>query len=202
MAKIRRRPQVKSRAAIKQALGATRKAASTDRPGTKATAQIKKRRPVQRIPFKKGFGEAFDVEDIAKRKRQFQRQQRENKLRARSIVRRDVSTGRQAAGRSRFARGVRVATKRLKQFAEFGQLEVIREQAVSSSWVRMIHLVQLGKQPALAISFHDGFTALYPTTNIRDYEAMSRAASKGGYIWATLYFGRPGQGAPYQSVSF
>lgn len=164
--------------------------------------RIRRIRPQQRIKFKKGFGEALDKADIAKRKKQFERQQRENKVKARSIAGRDVATGRQAQRRSRFARGVRVATKRLKQFAEFGQLEIIREQHVTSSWVSMIHLVQLAGKPALAISFHDGFTALYPTTNIRDYETMSAAASKGGYIWATLYHGRPGQGAPYQSIGF
>ena len=159
-------------------------------------------RPQQKIKLRIGHGKPLDPEDIATRKRQFQRQQRENKAKVRSLVRRDVATGRQASRRSQFKRGVAVATTRLKQFAEIGEMEVIREKAVSSSWVSMIHLVKLRGQPALAVTFRSGFTALYPTTNIRDYEAMSAAASKGGYIWAALYHGRPGQGAPYQQIGF
>lgn len=189
MATIRKRP-------------ATRKAASTMRPGTKVTPQSRKRRPQQKITFKKGFGKPLAQADIEKRSRQFLRQQRENKVIARSIIGRDVATGRQAARRVTFKRGQRVATTRLKQFAEFGNLEVIREVRVSSSWVSMIHLVQMRNGPGLAITFRDGFTALYPTTNIRDYEIMAAAASKGKYIWFALYHGIPGAGAPYQSIGF
>ncbi len=189
MAKLRKRP-------------ATRKAASTLRPGTKPVPQARKRRPQEKITFRKGFGKATKQADIEKRSRQFIRQQRENKIIARSLVGRDVATGRQAAGRVTFKRGQQVAGKRLKQFAEFGNLEVIREVRVTSSWVSMIHLVQMRNGPGLAITFRDGFTALYPTTNIRDYEIMSAAASKGKYIWRALYHGIPGAGAPYQSIGF
>ena len=193
----------KRQAAIKKfAIGRTRKAADTTRPGTKATAQAKKRRPQQKIKTKEGFGKPFDADDIAKRKRQIQRQQRENKVKVRSLVGRDVARGRQASTRVVFKRGTRIAAKKLKQFAEFGAFEVIREKRVTSSWVSMIHLVMLQNGPALAISFHNGFTALYPTTNVRDYEIMAAAASKGGYIWRALYHGRPGQGVPYQSIGF
>jgi len=184
-------------------LARTRLASSTTRPGTKPTPQIRKATPQQKIVFKKGFGKQFSPEDIAKRKKQFQRQQRENKKIARSLVKRDPSRGRQSARRSKFKRGQAVATKRLKLFrANIGELEVIKEMNVSSSWVSKIHLVMVSRRPALAITFHDEFVALYPTTNIRDYEAMSRSASKGGYIWAALYHGRPGQGVAYQSIGF
>ncbi len=178
----------------------TRLASATTRPGTKPVPQARKRRPQQKITFKKGFGKPTKQADIEKRSRQFLRQQRENKVIARSLVGRDVATGRQASRRVTFKRGGRVAAERLKQFAEFGNLEVIREKRVSSSWVSMIHLIQMRNGPGLAITFRDGFTALYPTTNIRDYEIMAAAASKGKYIWIALYHGIPGSGAPYQSV--
>ncbi len=152
--------------------------------------------PQQKIRFRKG------VADAAKRAQQFDRQQRENQRIARSIVKRDVATGRQAVSRVTFKRGVKVAAGRLKQFAGFGELEVIREMNVTSSWVSQIHLVNFRRQPALAITFRSGFTALYPTTNIRDYEVMSAAASKGKFIWASLYHGIPGAGAPYISIGF
>jgi hypothetical protein len=173
-------------------------------PAIRLAPKVKTRRirPQQKIKFKMGFGKADVAADIAKRKKQFQRQQRENLARARSLVGRDPATGRQAVSRVTFKRGARVSAGRLKQFAEFGELEVIREMRVTSHWVSQIHLVVFRNQPALAITFRSGFTALYPTTNIRDYERMSASASKGGYIWATLYHGRPGAGAPYISIGF
>ncbi len=145
--------------------------------------------PQQKITFKKGFGGALSAGAIKKRHQQFLRQQRELKVKVRSIV-------------ARKGRGVKVAAKRLKQFAGFGEMEVIRERKVSSSWVSMIHLVKYQNRPALAITFRSGFVALYTTSNVRDYEAMSRAASKGKYVWAALYHGRPGAGAPYVSIGF
>lgn len=198
---MRRNPKIR-RLAIKQARGTTRKAAATTRPGTKATAQAKKRRPQQKIKLRVGHGLPFDPEDIKTRERQFLRQQRENKVKVRSLVRRDAATGRQATSRVNFQRGQRVAATRLKQFAEFGEMEVIREVNVTSSWVSQVHLVKFRNQPALAVTFRSGFVALYPTTNIRDYEAMSGSASKGKYIWAALYHGVPGAGAPYISIGF
>lgn len=173
-------------------------------PAIRQAPKIKTRRlrPQQKIKFKMGFGEADKAADIAKRKQQFQRQQRDNVRKAKSLVGRDPATGRQAASRVSFKRGVKVAAGRLKQFAEFGELEVIREQRVTSSWVSTIHLVVFRNQPALAITFKSGFTALYPTTNIRDYEVMAAAASKGGYVWAALYHGVPGAGTPYISIGF
>jgi len=174
--------------------------ANTARPGTKPTPQSRKRRPQQKIKFAKGFGKPLKPADIKKRHQQFLRQQRENKVKVQSLVGRDYSTGRQAAGRTKFLRGAKIKTSRLKQFAEYGQMAIIREERVSSSWVSKIYLIMLQNGPALAISFRDGFTALYPSTNIRDYEAMSAAASKGGYIWAALYHGYKGQGAPYQEL--
>jgi hypothetical protein len=187
----------------------TRLASSTTRPGTKKTPQVRKRRPQQKIKLTVGFGKPLDKADIAKRKKQFERQQRENKAKARSLVRRDVARGRQASSRVTFKRGT-VGAQRLKQFAEIGNLEVVTdsrgrrmEKRVTSSWVSMIHLVMLRNGPALAITFRkSGFVALYPTTNITDYESMSRAASKGGWIWAVLYHGKPGRGVPYQSIGF
>jgi len=164
--------------------------------------RIQRRRPQQKIKLKVGFGKPMVAADIAKRKKQFQRQQRENKTIARSLLKRDVARGRQDVRRVTFKRGQRVAATRLKQFAEFGELEVIRETNVTSSWVASIHLVLVAGEPALAITFHSGFVALYPTTNIRDYETMAAAASKGGYIWRALYFGKPGQGVPYQQIAF
>jgi hypothetical protein len=160
-------------------------------------------RPQQKIKFKKGFGKPLDPKSIKKRHQQFLRQQREGKTPVRSLVARGVQRGRQEKIRGvPFKRGVKVAASRLKQFAEFGEMDVIREVSVTSSWVDSIHLVKFHGQPALAITFHNDFVALYPTTNVRDYEAMSRAASKGKYIWAALYHGRKGQGAPYIPIVF
>lgn len=190
-------------AKIKQIRIATRRAADTRRPGTKAPTKAPRRVPQQKIKFVKGAGKPIDAASIKKRHQQFLRQQREGKVKVRSLVGREGRVGRQPARRQReFRRGVRVATTRLKQFASFGEMEVIREVRVTSSWVSMIHLVKFQNRPALAITFRDGFTALYPTTNIRDYEAMSRTASKGKFIWAALYHGIPGSGAPYISVGF
>ncbi len=187
----------------KLAKGRTRLAAETTSPGTKATPQARQRRPQQKIKLVKGAGTPTGAPSIAKRHQQFLRQQREGKVKVRSLVGRDVARGRQASTRVTFKRGAKVATTRLKQFAEFGVLDVIREVKVTSSWVDTIHLVMLRDGPALAITFRkSGFTALYPTTNIRDYEAMSRAASKGKFIWAALYHGRPGQGVAYQQITF
>jgi len=196
------------------------------RPGTKkpiarATKLVSQLRPGQAAPgkgptppqkkvrFKKGYGSPDDAADIKIRHQQFIRQQRENKVKVRSLVRRDPATGRQTMRRVTFKRGVPVAKGRLKTFADHEQLEVITnargqrmERKVSSSWVDMIHLVMWNKSPALAITFRDGFSCVYPTTNIRDYEAMSRSASKGKYVWAALYHGRPGHGAPYIEIGF
>ncbi len=158
--------------------------------------------PQQKIRFRKGVGKPLAPASIKKRSQQFERQQRENKVKVRSLVGRDPATGRQAVSRVTFKRGVKVAAKRLKQFAGFGELEVIREMNVTSSWVAAIHLVNFRREPALAVTFRSGFVALYTTTNIRDFEAMSSSASKGKYIWRALYFGVPGAGAPYISIGF
>jgi len=155
------------------------------------------------VKLRVGYGKQFDPADIAKRKKQFARQQGENKGKVRSLVARGTQRGRQERMRGvEFKRGVKVATTRLSILKGWGEMEVIAERSVTSSWVRMIHLVKFHGQPALAITFHSGFVALYPTTNIRDYEAMAAAASKGRYIWTALYHGRPGQGAPYISIGF
>ena len=155
-----------------------------------APAQLKMGTPPQQeIKFKKGYGKATKAADIKKRHQQFLRQQREGKVKVRSIV-------------GRKGRGVKVAAGRLKQFAAMGEMEVIREKSVTSSWVRMIHLVKFRKQPALAVTFRNGFTALYTQSNVRDYEAMSRSASKGKYMWAAIYHGVPRAGSPYISIGF
>ena len=179
---------------------------SSPKPGKTIPAEGKpkpgKAIPQQKITFKKGFGRPLDLSDIQKRHEQFLRQQREGKVKVTSIVGRDPRTGRRETLRVKYKRGVKVAAERQKQFALFGELEVIKEMSVTSSWVDMIHLVKFRGEPALAITFRDGFTALYPTTNIRDYEAMSKSASEGKFVWAALYHGRPGRGAPYISIGF
>lgn len=188
----------------------TRRALPPHARGAKILKSPGAKPPQQKIKFAKGFGKPLAQSAIKKRHQQFLRQQREGKVKVRSLVGRDVATGRQAVSRVTFKRGVKVATGRLKQFAGHGQLEVIKdskgrlmEKSVSSSWVSMIHLVMFNGTPALAVTFRkSGFVALYPTTNIRDYEAMSRAASKGKYIWTALYHGRKGMGAPYISIGF
>lgn len=157
-----------------------------------------------------GHGKPFQADDIKRRHQQFIRQQREGKHKVHSLVGRAAQTGYQERIKGvEYKRGVRVAKSRLEQLMGHRQYEVITdehgkriEKAVTSSWVKMIHLVMFNRQPALAVSFHDGFTALYTTSNIRDYEAMARAASKGKYVWAALYHGRPGHGAPYISIGF
>lgn len=205
---------------MKAAKGATKRKlaprpAVAGQPGAKlkAKAELKKviHPPQQKITFKKGYGKPFDPEAIKKRHQQFLRQQRELKAGpVRSLVGRAEQRGYQKRITGiEYKRGVKVAAKRLKQFAGHRQYEVITdkngrpiEKKVSSSWVSMVHLVMFNNQPALAITFHDGFTALYTSSNIRDYEAMSLSASKGKYIWAALYHGQPGRGAPYISIGF
>jgi len=191
-AKIQRQTRRTKVAQSRSATGIRRRKQITQSPGPRPKAQF--------IKLKVGHGLPFDQEDIEERERQFLRQQARNKTIARSLVGRDPATGRQAVSRRTFKRGQRVAAGRLKQHAGAVQLEVLDERAVTSSWVERIFLVMFNNQPALAIKFHSGFTALYPTTNIRDFEVASRAASKGKYIWAALYHGVPGAGAPYISI--
>ena len=197
MAKTRRSPAIK-KLSVKQQRGRT-KNVTQPRPSQTSTTKI---RPQQWVEFKKGFGQPLEPEDIAERSRRFKLQQAKLKTPVRSIVGRAPQRGERTTMRIAYKRGAKVAAERLKQFAEFGELEVIKELKVTSSWVSMIHLVKFRNEPALAITFRDGFVALYPTSNIRDYEAMSRSASKGKYVWAALYHGRKGQGAPYISIRF
>ncbi len=159
-------------------------------------------REQQKIKFAKGYGKPLAPESIAKRHQQFLRQQRENKVKVVSLVRRGEQRGRVGIkGAPRrgvdFKRGRVIDPERLKQTAEYRQLTIIKRKAVTSSWVKEIQMVMFNGQPALAVVFNNGFKAVYPTTNVRDYEAMSRAASKGKYVWAALYHGKPGRGAPY-----
>ncbi len=69
---------------------------------------------------------------------------------------------------------------------------------VNSSWVQSIELVMLGDQPALGVTFKNGVSVVYLTTNLQDFELMAAAASKGKFIWRRLYHGIPGAGAPYK----
>ena len=102
-------------------------------------------------------------------------------------------------GRTKTLRVSKGLKETLKQY---GQGEVIKERAVSSSWVAMIHLVRWQNHPALAVTFRNGVSVVYRHSGLRDYETMSGAPSKGKYIWRALYHGIPGAGAPYTIVVF
>ena len=95
-------------------------------------------------------------------------------------------------GRAPRIRGKRapISAKNLEPFAGFVHGQVIKTVAVTSSWVQQISLVMWGEQPALAITFHDGYTALYPTTTFRTFDRMADSASKGKFVWAALYYGK------------
>ncbi len=58
-----------------------------------------------------------------------------------------------------------------------------KRQAVTSSWVRAIELVN----STLVIEFKDGFRALYPGTTPADFDRMAAAPSKGKHVWAEYY---------------
>jgi len=57
-----------------------------------------------------------------------------------------------------------------------------------SSWVRMVHLVSVGKEkPAVAIEFLDGVTCYYPGTVRSDYMTFKRRKSAGKHVHRHFY---------------
>ena len=87
-----------------------------------------------------------------------------------------------------------------RSFKGIPQGTIFEEKSVNSSWVTKIALVMWRGQPALGVSFKSGVSVVYRTTSEADYQRMATAASKGKFIWATLYHGIPGAGAPYTIV--
>ncbi len=96
------------------------------------------------------------------------------------------------AGRRPAVRGRRapISAKNLEPFLRFTHGQVIETISVTSTWVARIHLVMWGDQPALAVTFKSGFTALYPATTFRTFNRMRGSASKGKFVWAALYHDR------------
>ncbi len=164
------------RAKAKQAKGVTKRARARG-PGQLATFDVPARRPKRgQVTLLKGQISA------AARATLFAKQ-----ARFRSIIHR------------RKAPEARFATP--KEFAGFADQAIIERRAVNSSWVAEILLVMFGGAPRLGVKFHDGTTIVYTTTNLTDWKHMAGAASKGKLIWAKLYKGVPGAGAPYTVIS-
>ncbi len=101
--------------------------------------------------------------------------------------------------RRRKAPEARFATP--KEFAGYADRAIIQTVAVNSSWVSQVLLVMFGGAPKLGVKFRDGTTIVYTTTNLTDFKHMAGAASKGKFIWAALYKGIPGAGAPYTVIA-
>lgn len=63
---------------------------------------------------------------------------------------------------------------------------------VTSSWVDKIAYVRYGRQNGVAVQFHDKqgnptVQCFYPNTDLRDYDYLRKAASKGKAIWRRFY---------------
>ncbi len=101
--------------------------------------------------------------------------------------------------RRRKAPEARFATP--KEFAGYADRAIIQTVPVNSSWVSQVLLVMFGGAPKLGVKFNDGTTIVYTTSNLTDFKHMAGAASKGRFIWAALYKGVPGAGAPYTVIS-
>ena len=124
---------------------------------------------------------------LAARATIFARQQRERRVR--SIVGR-VGTGRLTPEQQRD----------LRAFAGRKRDAILQRIPVNSSWVAEVLLVATGDGPALGVKFLNDVTVVYTNTSLNDFEMMARAASKGKFIWARLYHGIPGAGAPYRKI--
>jgi hypothetical protein len=176
MAKKRRSPKIK-KLAFKQARGRT-KLADAPRPGRGKSAADQPP-PRKQVKVRKG------QVSLKARATVFAQQQR--KFRIRSIVGR--------AGRGRLD-----VPGELKQYKKFRPGQIIERRAVNSSWLTEILLVMIGDQPALGCTFKDGTSIVYTKTNLRDWELMAAAGSKGKFIWRRLYHGVPGAGSPYKVI--
>jgi len=116
----------------------------------------------------------------------FAQQQREQRLRS-------IAT--------RKGRGRLKIPGQLKQYGDIAPGTILEERPVNSTWVKSIFLYMLGEQPALGVRFkRDDVAIVYTNTNLADFRQMALAASKGKFIWARLYHGIPGAGAPYKRV--
>jgi len=63
---------------------------------------------------------------------------------------------------------------------------------VESSWVDKIAYVRYGRRNGVAVQFHDKqgnptVQCFYPNTELRDYDYLRKAASKGKAIWRRFY---------------
>lgn len=68
------------------------------------------------------------------------------------------------------------------------RLTVIRgPKQVDSSWVDSIAYVRYGSRNGVAVRFLSGADVFYPNTDIRDYEYLRDAASKGRAIHRRFY---------------
>ena len=67
-------------------------------------------------------------------------------------------------------------------------MKFIREwRKVDSSWVHSIAVVVVGKRYGVAISFLDGFSCWYPTTEIDDFNNLKRVKSVGRSVRNKYY---------------
>lgn len=67
------------------------------------------------------------------------------------------------------------------------EFNIVKSQAVSSSWVQVVHLVNVGGYLETMIEFRDGARCHYPGTTEADYNRLLRSSSKGKEVWASFY---------------
>ena len=135
--------------------------------------------PLERVKVLKG------QRSLKARAGLFAKQQRKDRLR--SIA-------------ARKGRGRMKIPGQLKQYADIPPGTILEERPVNSSWVASIFIYMLGRYPALGVRFLNGVAVVYTNTNLDDFRRMADAASKGKFIWARLYHGIPGAGAPYKVI--
>ena len=118
-----------------------------------------------------------------------------------------ISAGREAPGpglrRMEYVTTAAEAPPKEVELTHFGKnvggIIYLETRKVESSWVDYIHLVRIVDTGLdhLTVTFLDGYTCIYTSTNVTDYFAMKSAPSKGKYVWAHLY----GQGRRVISVA-
>lgn len=58
---------------------------------------------------------------------------------------------------------------------------------VESSWVDKIAYIRYGRKNGVAIQFLSGAQCFYPSTDLKDYEYLRDAGSKGKAVWRRFY---------------
>lgn len=56
-----------------------------------------------------------------------------------------------------------------------------------STWVHSYGYAHKGTKNGVVVTFLDGTTVMYPDTEVRDYQYLNRASSKGRAIWRRFY---------------